>query len=61
MLTIHEIEAEINRVGSLMATAELQYEESGCFSDKGQVSAYELQIRKLADAREQQSATETGK
>ena len=53
-MTIQELEQQIATVGSLMATAELQYAESGCFSDAGQVSAYELQMRKLADAREQQ-------
>ena len=57
-MTIEQLEAEIKRVGSLLATAELQYDESGCFSDAGQVSAYELQMRKLADAREQQAAAQ---
>ena len=53
-MTIAELEAEIKRVGSLLATAELQYAESGCFADAGQVGAYELQMRKLVDSREQQ-------
>ena len=53
-MTIEQLEAEIKRVGSLMATAQLQYDESGCFSDAGQVGSYELQMRKLVDAREQQ-------
>ena len=57
-MTIEQIEAEIKRVGSLMATAELQYAESGCFADAGRVSGYELQMRKLADAREQQAAAQ---
>ena len=51
-MTITELEAEIKRVGSLLATAQLQYDESGCFSDAGQVGAYELQMRKLVDSRE---------
>lgn len=51
-MTITELEAEIKRVGSLMATAQLQYAESGCFADAGRVGAYELQMRKLANARE---------
>lgn len=53
-MTIAELESEIKRVGSLLATAELQYELEGCFSDAGRVSAYELHMRKLKDAREQQ-------
>ena len=55
-MTIAELESEIKRVGSLQATAELQYEQSGCFADAGQVSAYELQMRRLVDAREQTQA-----
>ena len=51
-MTIEQLEAEIKRVGSLLATAQLQYDESGCFSDAGQVGAYELQMRKLVDSRE---------
>ena len=57
-MTIEQLEAEIKRVGSLLATAELQYDESGCFSDAGQVGAYEMQMRKLADMREQSGGTE---
>ena len=37
-MTIDQLEAEIKRVGSLLATAELQYAESGCFSDAGQAA-----------------------
>lgn len=53
-MTIEQLEAEIKRVGSLMATAELQHELEGCFSDAGRVSAYELHMLKLKDEREQQ-------
>ena len=55
-MTIEQLEAEIKRVGSLLATAELQYAQSGCFADAGQVSNYELQMRRLNDARGQTQA-----
>ena len=52
-MTIEQLEAEIKRVGSLLATAELQYAQSGCFSEAGRVSGYALEMRRLVDALEQ--------
>lgn len=52
-MTIEEIEDEIKRVGSLLATAELQYELEGCFSKAGRVSAYEIHMLRLKSEREQ--------
>jgi hypothetical protein len=52
-MTIQEIERQIVKVGSLLATAELQYELEGCFSEAGRISAYEIHMLRLKSEREQ--------
>jgi hypothetical protein len=41
-LTIEELEQHIKESGSLMATALMQYELSGCFADRGAADRYKL-------------------
>lgn len=43
-MTIEQLEQHIRESGSLMATALMQYELSGCFSDRGAADAYRLQM-----------------
>ena len=43
-MTIQELEQHIKESGSLMATALMQYELSGCFADRGAADAYRLRM-----------------
>ena len=43
-MTIEQLEQHIKESGSLMATALMQYELSGCFADRGSADAYRLQM-----------------
>ena len=43
-MTIEELEQHIKESGSLMATALMQYELSGCFSDRGAADSYRLRM-----------------
>ncbi|HQS65420.1 MAG TPA: hypothetical protein PKV65_18915 [Acidovorax defluvii] len=51
-MTIEELEAEIRRVGSLLATAELQYETHSCFADAAKCDGYRARMEALAAERE---------
>jgi len=44
-LTIAELEQHIKEQGSLMATALMQYELTGCFADRGQADAYKARMQ----------------
>ena len=39
-MTIEDLEQHIKESGSLMATALMQYELSGCFADRGEADLY---------------------
>lgn len=41
-MTIAELEQHIKESGSLMATALMQYELTGCLADRGKADAYRL-------------------
>ena len=43
-MTIEQLEQHIKDSGSLMATALMQYELSGCLADRGQADAYRLRM-----------------
>ena len=43
-MTIPELEQHIKESGSLMATALMQYELSGCFADRGAADQYKLRM-----------------
>lgn len=43
-MTIEQLEQHIKESGSLMATALMQYELSGCFADRGKADAYRLRM-----------------
>lgn len=43
-MTIEELEQHIKESGSLMATALMQYELTGCLADRGQADAYKLRM-----------------
>ena len=43
-MTLEQLEQHIKDQGSLMATALMQYELSGCFSDRGQADAYRMRM-----------------
>lgn len=46
-MTIEQLEQHIKESGSLMATALMQYELSGCFADRGTADQYKLIMQKL--------------
>lgn len=46
-MTIAELEQQIKDNGSLMATALMQYELSGCVVDRGDADAYEQHMKAL--------------
>lgn len=41
-MTIEQLEQHIKESGSLMATALMQYELTGCFADRGEADGYRL-------------------
>lgn len=43
-MTIEQLEQHIKESGSLMATALMQYELSGCFADRGEADQYKLRM-----------------
>ena len=43
-MTIEQLEQHIKESGSLMATALMQYELSGCFADRGAADKYQLRM-----------------
>jgi hypothetical protein len=43
-MTIEELEQHIKESGSLMATALMQYELSGCFADRGEADQYKIRM-----------------
>ncbi|MFN5350069.1 MAG: hypothetical protein ACK5A0_11090 [Polaromonas sp.] len=43
-MTIQELEQHIKESGSLMATALMQFELTGCFADRGKADAYRLRM-----------------
>lgn len=51
-MTLDQLEAEIKRVGSLQATAELQYEHGSCLTDKARADGYALRMQALLAERE---------
>lgn len=53
-MTIGELEQHIKESGSLMATALLQYELTGCLADRGQADAYRLQMEAAISERVKQ-------
>lgn len=57
-MTIEQLEAEIKRIGSLQATAQLQYEQGSCLTDKAQADGYALRMQALLVERETAQASE---
>lgn len=56
-MNIAELEQHIKESGSLMATALMQYELTGCLADRGQADAYRLRMEQaIADRVKQQSS-----
>ena len=53
-MTIQELEQHIKESGSLMATALMQYELSGCFADRGDADKYKLRMQELIAERVKQ-------
>ena len=51
-MTYLELEQHIKDVGSLMATSCLQYEQSGCFADRGSMDGYQLQMDEALSKRD---------
>ena len=51
-MTFAELEQRIKDVGSLMATAYLQYEQSGCFADRGSMDGYQMQMESAVAERD---------
>lgn len=50
-MTIDQLEQHIKESGSLMATALMQYELSGCLADRGEADAYKLRMEAAIAAR----------
>ena len=50
-LTIEQLEQHIKESGSLMATALMQYELSGCFAARGQADGYRIAMEALINGR----------
>lgn len=57
-MTIEQLEQHIKEYGSLMATALMQYELSGCFSDRGAADAYRLKMESAIAERVAEQAKE---
>lgn len=55
-MTIEELEQHIKESGSLMATALMQYELSGCFADRGAADQYKLRMEQAIAERVRQEA-----
>lgn len=53
-MTIEQLEQHIKESGSLMATALMQYELSGCFADRGAADQYKLRMQELIAERVKQ-------
>lgn len=57
-MTIAELEQHIKESGSLMATALMQYELTGCLADRGQADAYKLRMEAAIAERVKQQGKE---
>ena len=57
-MTIPELEQHIKESGSLMATALMQYELSGCFADRGAADKYQLRMQELIAERVKQGVSD---
>jgi len=57
-MTISELEQHIKESGSLMATALMQYELTGCLADRGQADAYRLRMEAAIAERAKQQGGE---
>lgn len=57
-MTIAELEQHIKESGSLMATALMQYELTGCLADRGQADAYKLRMEAAIAERVKQANEE---
>jgi hypothetical protein len=55
-MTIAELEQHIKESGSLMATALMQYELTGCLADRGQADAYRARMEAAIAERVKQEA-----
>lgn len=56
-MTIEQLEQHIKDSGSLMATALMQYELTGCLADRGQADAYRMCMESaIAERVKQQEA-----
>lgn len=57
-MTIAELEQHIKESGSLMATALMQYELTGCLADRGQADGYRMSMEALIAERVKQQGNE---
>jgi len=57
-MTIAELEQHIKESGSLMATALMQYELTGCLADRGQADSYRMSMEALIAERVKQAKDE---
>lgn len=53
-MTIEQLEQHIKESGSLMATALMQYELTGCLADCGEADQYKLRMQELIAERVKQ-------
>lgn len=51
-MTIEDLEQHIKESGSLMATALMQYELTGCLVDRGTADAYKLRMESAISERD---------
>ena len=57
-MTIEQLEQHIKEQGSMMATALMQYELTGCFADRGQADAYRMRMEEAIAERVKQQGRE---
>ena len=57
-MTIEQLEQHIKESGSLMATALMQYELSGCFADRGEGDQYKLRMEQAIAERKARDVQE---
>lgn len=58
-MTIEELEQHIKESGSLMATALMQYELTGCLADRGTADAYRVRMEAAIAERVKQQEVQT--
>ena len=57
-MNIEQLEQHIKESGSLMATALMQYELSGCFADRGAADVYRLRMEQAIAERKARDGQE---